>query len=210
MGILKTFKIIGVVSALIILSGGAYVVFASSEKERNDKAKCVPAAYEDQGAGGNSSLLANGVIALNVGQLLDSTIESGVKGVKVAHFQLNGPWNSCDILKEVTVHHLGTGAISDIDKVYITDGSMKILTPIQGFYGNESVALVLNSPYVIDQNSNNDFFIVINTATNATTGTHQIAIYPDNDIDSDFVFSLVGHIVVGAEDILSTPFTISP
>lgn len=208
MNIFKTLKIFGVILVLIILSGGTSFVFSSGLKD--DNKGCVPTLYTEQNVGGNSAYLANGVVSLNVGQFLDGTLDSGKKGGKVSQFQLNGPWNSCDILKEVTVRHLGTGAISDIDKIYITDESMNILTPIQNFYGNRSVKLVLKSPYVIAKNSYNNFFVVINTATQSSTGTHQIAIYPDNNGASDFVLSSVGHIVAGAENIISTSFTIIP
>lgn len=207
MSIVKTLKIFGVILILIILSGGASFLFSSGLKDDDN---CVPVPYAEQGTGGNSAYLANGVVSLNIGQFLDSTLGSGEKEKKVSQFQLNGPWNSCDILKEVRVHHLGTGAISDIDKIYITDGSMNVLTPIQSFYGNTSVKLVLNSPHVIGKNSSNNFFVVINTAINSTTGTHQIAIYPDNNGESDFVLSPIGRIVAGAENIISTSFTIIP
>lgn len=80
-------------------------------------ASCIPQPYSGQD-GGNSSFLANGIVILPVTQPLDIALDSGVKGIKVAHFQLNGPWNSCDVLKEVTVHHLGDGAVSDIDNIY--------------------------------------------------------------------------------------------
>lgn len=173
-------------------------------------ASCIPQPYSGQD-GGNSSFLANDIVILPVTQPLDIALDSGVKGIKVAHFQLNGPWNSCDVLKEVTVHHLGDGAVSDIDNIYITDGSMNVLTPVQSFLGKQSTVLVLKTPYIILQDSfNNDFYVVINTAIGSTTGTHQIAIYPDNNGISDFVFSPVGHIIAGAENIFSTSFTITP
>ncbi|GEM_PF-3790391 len=170
---------------------------------------CIPQPYTGQDRG-NSSLLANGIVSLNIVQSLDNNFSSDVKGIKVSNFQLNGPWNSCDVLKKVTVHHLGTGFVSDIDKIYITDGLMNVLTPVQSFFGNQSTTLVLNSPYVIDKDSENNFFIVINTAMKVTTGTHQIAVYPGKDGESDFVFSPVGHIVEGAENIISDSFTIIP
>lgn len=210
------------VGLMIILSAFSIVTFflnAVGKETANSNgdfytnsttASCIPQPYSRKD-GGNSSFLANGIVILPVTQPLDIALNSGVKGIKVAHFQLNGPWNSCDVLKEVTVHHLGDGAVSDIDKIYITDSSMNVLTPVQSFLGKQSTVLVLKTPYTILQDSfDNDFYVVINTAIRSTTGTHQIAIYPDNNGVSDFVFSPVGHIIAGAEDIFSTSFTITP
>lgn len=171
---------------------------------------CVPQPYTGPG-GGNSSYLANGIAFSNLSQSVNSSLGSGVNGIKVLHFKLDGPWNSCDMLKKITLRHLGTGTVSDIDKIYITDGSMNMLTYPQGFYGNQSATLTLTTPYIIPQSShNNDFYVVINTAIGSSTGTHQIAIYPENDGTSDFVFSQYGHIIAGAENAISNSFTIIP
>lgn len=174
------------------------------------KQSCIPQPYTGPG-GGNSSYLANGVVSTAIPQPLNSILYAGNNGIKVLHFQLKGPWNSCDTLKSVTVRHLGTGAASDIAKVYITDSAMNILTPSQSFAGNQSAVLTLTTPYVLPMNATKNFYVVINTKTGMTsTGSHQIAIYPDNDGSSDFGLSALGHIVAGAENILSTSFTINP
>lgn len=173
------------------------------------KQSCTPQPYTGPG-GGNSSYLANGVVSTAIPQPLNS-IHAGNSGIKVLHFQLKGPWNSCETLKSVTVRHLGTGAASDIAKVYITDSAMNILTPSQSFAGNQSAVLTLTTPYVLPMNATKNFYVVINTKTGMTSiGSHQIAIYPDNDGSSDFVLSPLGHIVAGAENIISTSFTINP
>ncbi len=174
------------------------------------KQSCIPQPYTGPG-GGNSSYLANGVVSTAIPQPLNSILYAGNNGIKVLHFQLKGPWNSCDTLKSVTVRHLGTGAASDIAKVYITDSAMNILTPSQSFAGNQSAVLTLTTPYVLPMNATKNFYVVINTKTGMTSaGSHQIAIYPHNDGSSDFGLSTLGHIVAGAENILSTSFTINP
>ncbi len=173
------------------------------------KQSCIPVPYTGPG-GGNSSYLANGVISTAVPQLLNS-IHTGNTGIKILHFQLKGPWNSCDTLKSVTVRHLGTGTASDIAKVYITDGAMNILTPSQSFAGNQSATLTLTTPYALPINTTKDFYVVINTVIgNSSAGSHQIAIYPDNDGSSDFGLSPLGHIVAGAENIISSSFVVTP
>ncbi len=173
-------------------------------------ASCVPQQYNGAG-GGNSSFLANKVGVTNLNQQVNSVLYTGNSGIKVLHFQLNGPWNSCALLKSITVRHLGTGSVSDISKVYITDGQSNILTPLQSFYGSLSTTLILNTPYVLASHSyNNDFYVVINTATGNTAGTHKLAIYPDNDGSSDFSFVSYGAIIPGTENIISSEFTINP
>lgn len=173
------------------------------------KQSCIPQSYTGPG-GGNSSYLANGVISTVVPQPLNS-IHAGNSGIKILHFQLKGPWNSCDMLKSVTVHHLGTGAASDIAKVYITDSAMNILAPSQSFASNQSATLTLTTPYVLPINATKNFYIVINTKTgNTSTGSHQLAVYPDNDGSSDFGLSPLGHIVAGAENIISSSFVVTP
>ncbi len=167
---------------------------------------CVPKSPEFVG-GGNMSFLANSVNIVSVPAVIDTPVSPASTKVNILHLQLH-PRTGCEILNGITVHHAGTGSISDISALYITDGLANTLSQRTSFTNGQFATFKFNKPLILNATTPNDLFIVADIAQNVSSGFHQFIIQSDNDGVSSFDFVKPGKVEPDSPEITSQVFTI--